>query len=346
MDAPIIILGIESSCDDTSASVLINGVKYSNVISCQSVHEKYGGVVPELASRAHQQNIVPTVKAAISEAGVELENISAIGYTRGPGLLGSLLVGGSFAKGLSMSLNIPLIEVNHMQAHVLAHFIQEKDQKTPVPEFPFLCLTVSGGHTQIVKVNSFDDMELLGHTMDDAAGEAFDKIAKILELPYPGGPLVDQWAQKGNPHAFEFPRSKMAGLNFSFSGLKTSVLYFLQKKQSENPDFIAQNMADICASVQYTIVETLLGKVKRAVRETGITQVALAGGVSANSALRKRLQELAEAKNWNVFIPKMEYTTDNGAMIAISAYFKYLNGQFGKLENAPLARLGVENDLK
>ena len=345
MSTPVIILGIESSCDDTSASVMIDGISQSNIISCQSVHEEFGGVVPELASRAHQQNIVPTVQAALKEANITASELTAIGYTRGPGLLGSLLVGSSFAKGMALSLDIPLIEVNHMQAHILAHFVTEKDGSNDIPEFPFLCLTVSGGHTQIVKVNNHFEMELLGETKDDAAGEAFDKIAKIMGLPYPGGPMIDKLAREGNPHAFEFPRSKMQGLNFSFSGLKTSVLYFLQKEVAKDPDFVAKNQADICASVQYTIVETLLGKVKRAVRETKINRVAVAGGVSANSGLRKSLLALQESKKWRVFLPKMEYTTDNGAMIAISAHLKYLNGDFSSPGNAPMARLSVEDDF-
>ena len=345
MSAPVIILGIESSCDDTSASVMIDGVSQSNVISCQSVHEQFGGVVPELASRAHQQNIVPTVQAALKEANVDVKDLTAIGYTRGPGLLGSLLVGSSFAKGMAMSLAVPLIEVNHMQAHILAHFVTEKDGSNDIPEFPFLCLTVSGGHTQIVKVNNHFEMELLGQTKDDAAGEAFDKIAKIMGLGYPGGPMIDKLAKEGNKHAFEFPRSKMQGLNFSFSGLKTSVLYFLQKQVAIDPNFVENNKADICASVQYTIVETLLGKVKRAVRETGINRVAVAGGVSANSSLRKSLLALQESKKWRVYVPKMEYTTDNGAMIAISAHLKYLKGDFSKPGNAPMARLSVEDDF-
>ena len=345
MSAPIIILGIESSCDDTSASVIIDGVRFSNVISNQEVHEQYGGVVPELASRAHQQNILPTVQSALKQAGVRPDQLSAIGYTRGPGLLGSLLVGSSFAKGFALSLDIPLIEVNHMQAHILAHFVEEKDGKKNIPEFPFLCLTVSGGHTQIVQVNDHFDMRLLGQTQDDAAGEAFDKIAKIMGLGYPGGPLVDKLAQQGDPLKFEFPRSKMQGLNFSFSGLKTSVLYFLQKEVAKNANFVEENKADICASVQYTIIETLLSKVKRAVKETGINRVAVAGGVSANSGLRNGLEKLALDKQWKVYIPKMEYTTDNGAMIAISAYLKYLKGDFSKIGMAPMARLSVENDL-
>ena len=346
MSAPIIILGIESSCDDTSASVMINGVSYSNIISCQSVHEEFGGVVPELASRAHQQNIVPTVQAALKQAGVESHQLSGIGYTREPGLLGSLLVGSSFAKGLALSLDIPLIEVNHMQAHILAHFVTEKDGTSDIPEFPFLCLTVSGGHTQIVKVKNHFDMELLGQTKDDAAGEAFDKIAKIMGLPYPGGPMIDKYAKEGDKHAYEFPRSKMQGLDFSFSGLKTAVLYFLQKQVALNPNFIEENKADICASVQYTIVETLLGKLKRAVRETRINRVAVAGGVSANSGLRSGLLGLQENKNWQVYLPKMEYTTDNGAMIAIAAHLKFLDGEYASKGNAPMARLSVESNMK
>lgn len=345
MSAPVIILGIESSCDDTSASVIIDGVSHSNIISCQKVHEEFGGVVPELASRAHQQNIVPTVQAALKAANITANDLTAIGYTRGPGLLGSLLVGSSFAKGLSMSLDIPLIEVNHMQAHVLAHFVTEKDGSSNIPEFPFLCLTVSGGHTQIVQVNNYFDMTLLGQTLDDAAGEAFDKIAKIMGLPYPGGPLVDKYAKEGNPKAFPFPKSSMKGLDFSFSGLKTSVLYFLQKQVAQAPDFVEQNKADICASVQYTIVETLLNKVKRAVKETQISRVAVAGGVSANSGLRQGLLDLQESKKWQVYLPKMEYCTDNGAMIGITAYYKYLNGDFSVKGNAPMARLSVESNF-
>lgn len=345
MSAPVIILGIESSCDDTSASVIMDGVKLSNVISNQTVHAAFGGVVPELASRAHQQNIVPTVQAALKQAGIKPGQLSAIGYTRGPGLLGSLLVGSSFAKGFALSLDIPLIEVNHMQAHILAHFIQEKELQNAVPKFPFLCLTVSGGHTQIVRVNSHFEMHLLGQTKDDAAGEAFDKIAKIMGLGYPGGPMIDKLAQQGNPNAFEFPKSKMQGLDFSFSGLKTSVLYFLQKKVGENPDFVVQNKEDICASVQKTIVDTLLGKVKRAIKETGIKSIAVAGGVSANSGLRNELLAMGEKNGWKIFVPPFEYTTDNGAMIAIAAYLKYLKGDFSKIGMAPMARLSVENDL-
>ena len=345
MSAPVIILGIESSCDDTSASILIDGTVFSNVTANQKVHQEFGGVVPELASRAHQQNIVPVVQAALKQAGVAPNQLSAIGYTRGPGLLGSLLVGSSFAKGLSKSLQIPLIEVNHMQAHILAHFVKEKTEKIASPTFPFLCLTVSGGHTQIVQVNNYFDMHLLGQTLDDAAGEAFDKIAKILGLPYPGGPLVDTYAQKGNPHTFKFTISSMAGLNYSFSGLKTAVLYFLQKEMAKNKEFINENLANICASVQFTIVEILLNKVKRAVKETGIKQVAIAGGVSANSGLRNSLQKLAQEKGWEIYLPKMAYCTDNGAMIGIAAHFKYLNQDYSTASRAPMARLSVEEKL-
>lgn len=345
MKPPIVILGIESSCDDTSVSVLINGECFSNVISGQKVHEDYGGVVPELASRAHQQNILPTVHLAIERAGIKLRDISAIGYTRGPGLLGSLMVGSSFAKGLSMSLQVPLIEVNHMQAHILAHFIQNKGERKEVPEFPFLCLTVSGGHTQIVKVTNYFEMEELGKTLDDAAGEAFDKIAKIMGLPYPGGPMIDKLAEKGNPNAFEFPKSKMQGLNFSFSGLKTAVLYFLQKQIAINPNFIEENKDDLCASIQYTIVTTLMGKIKRAIRETGINTIAVAGGVSANSGLRKALLDLEKDGRKKVFVPDFGYTTDNGAMIAMAAYLKFLDNDFAQTGHAPKSRLSVEDSL-
>ncbi len=339
MASPTVILGIESSCDDTSASVIVDGVKYSNIIAGQEVHQKYGGVVPELASRAHQINIVPVVDLALKEAGVTVRDLSAVGYTRGPGLLGSLLVGSSFAKGLVTALGIPLIEVHHLQAHILAHFIREKDENNEVPGFPFLCLTVSGGHTQIVRVDDYFKMTVLGQTQDDAAGEAFDKIAKILGLDYPGGPLLDKLAQKGNYAAFEFPRARMRGLDFSFSGLKTSVLYFVQKKTAMDPGFIENNLHDIAASVQYTIVETLMSKLNRAVRETGIKTVAIAGGVSANSYLRSALKEKETSKGWKVFVPKMEYCMDNAAMIAITAYFKYLEGDFSNITATPSARL-------
>ena len=329
-----IILGIESSCDETSASICIDGEIKSNIIAGQAVHAKYGGVVPELASRAHQQNIIPTVDQAIREAKVHKNEIDAVAFTRGPGLLGSLLVGTSFAKSFALARNIPLIDINHMQAHILAHFIED-----PKPSFPFLCLTVSGGHTQIVLVKDYFDMELLGETLDDAAGEAFDKTAKILQLPYPGGPLVDKYAQEGNPDAFSLPEPQIADLNFSFSGLKTAILYLVQKHEKENPDFLQENLKDVCASVQARIVSILLNKVKKAAKQTGIKDIAIAGGVSANSGLRSALLATGERYKWNVFIPKFEYCTDNAAMIAIAGYHKYLKQDFVGQEVAPLARL-------
>ncbi|MGJ1261559.1 tRNA (adenosine(37)-N6)-threonylcarbamoyltransferase complex transferase subunit TsaD [Sphingobacterium spiritivorum] len=329
-----IILGIESSCDETSASICIDGEIKSNIIAGQAVHAKYGGVVPELASRAHQQNIIPTVDQAIREAKVHKNEIDAVAFTRGPGLLGSLLVGTSFAKSFALARNIPLIDVNHMQAHILAHFIED-----PKPSFPFLCLTVSGGHTQIVLVKDYFDMELLGETLDDAAGEAFDKTAKILQLPYPGGPLVDKYAQEGNPDAFSLPEPQIADLNFSFSGLKTAILYLVQKHEKENPDFLQENLKDVCASVQARIVSILLNKVKKAAKQTGIKDIAIAGGVSANSGLRSALLTMGDLYKWNVFIPKFEYCTDNAAMIAIAGYHKYLKQDFVGQEVAPLARL-------
>lgn len=329
-----IILGIESSCDETSASICIDGEIKSNIIAGQAVHAKYGGVVPELASRAHQQNIIPTVDQAIREAKVHKNEIDAVAFTRGPGLLGSLLVGTSFAKSFALARNIPLIDVNHMQAHILAHFIED-----PKPSFPFLCLTVSGGHTQIVLVKDYFDMELLGETLDDAAGEAFDKTAKILQLPYPGGPLVDKYAQEGNPDAFSLPEPQIADLNFSFSGLKTAILYLVQKHEKENPDFLQENLKDVCASVQARIVSILLNKVKKAAKQTGIKDIAIAGGVSANSGLRSALLAIGDRYKWNVFIPKFEYCTDNAAMIAIAGYHKYLKQDFVGQEVAPLARL-------
>ncbi|MGJ1387827.1 tRNA (adenosine(37)-N6)-threonylcarbamoyltransferase complex transferase subunit TsaD [Sphingobacterium spiritivorum] len=329
-----IILGIESSCDETSASICIDGEIKSNIIAGQAVHAKYGGVVPELASRAHQQNIIPTVDQAIREAKVHKNEIDAVAFTRGPGLLGSLLVGTSFAKSFALARNIPLIDVNHMQAHILAHFIED-----PKPSFPFLCLTVSGGHTQIVLVKDYFEMELLGETLDDAAGEAFDKTAKILQLPYPGGPLVDKYAQEGNPDAFSLPEPQIADLNFSFSGLKTAILYLVQKHEKENPDFLQENLKDVCASVQARIVSILLNKVKKAAKQTGIKDIAIAGGVSANSGLRSALLAMGDRYKWNVFIPKFEYCTDNAAMIAISGYHKYLKQDFVGQEVAPLARL-------
>ena len=328
------ILGIESSCDETSVAVCVNGEIRSNIIATQAVHQQYGGVVPELASRAHQQNIVPAVQEALSTAKISKNELSAIAFTRGPGLLGSLLVGTSFAKGFALAKNLPLIEVNHMQAHILAHFID-----TPKPSFPFLCLTVSGGHTQIVLVKNYFDMEVLGSTIDDAAGEAFDKTAKILGLPYPGGPLVDKYAQAGNPHAFSFPEPQIPDLNFSFSGLKTSILYFINKGVQQNPNFIQEHLEDICASVQNRIITILLAKLTKAAKLYGISQVAIAGGVSANSGLRKALQDLAEQQNWEVFIPKFEYCTDNAAMIAIAGYYKFLAADFVGQDVAPLARM-------
>jgi len=335
----IYILGIESSCDDTSAAVICDGVALSNVVANQEVHAQYGGVVPELASRAHQQNIVPVVQQAIQRAGITKEDLSAIAFTKGPGLMGSLLVGTSFAKSLSLGLGIPLIDVNHMQAHILAHFIKEEGSK--IPPFPFVCLTVSGGHTQIVKINNHFDMEILGETIDDAVGEAYDKSAKILGLPYPGGPLVDKYAQKGNPKAFPFTKPKVGDLEFSFSGLKTGILYFIQKNVKENPKFIEENLFDICASIQHTIVEILMDKLKNAVKLTGIKHIAIAGGVSANSEIRKRLQLAQEHWGWTTYIPKFQYTTDNAAMIAITGYLKYLNKDFSEISTKAEARLKV-----
>ena len=338
----IYILGIESSCDDTSASVICNGKVLSNVVANQEIHAKYGGVVPELASRAHQQNIVPVIQQAIQQANIDKKDLNAIAFTRGPGLMGSLLVGTSFAKSLSLALNIPLIAVNHMQGHVLAHFIEEEDQQKP--PFPFLCLTISGGHTQIVKITNYFTMEVLGETLDDAVGEAFDKSAKILGLPYPGGPLIDKHAKLGNPKAFKFTKPKVGGLNFSFSGLKTAILYFIQKKVKENPTFIEENLDDICASIQYTIVEILFDKVKKAIDETGIKHIAIAGGVSANSEIRKVLKSYEEKLGWTTYIPKFEYTTDNAAMIAIVGYLKYLENNFSNETITATARLKVNED--
>ena len=335
----IYILAIESSCDDTAAAVLKNDTLLSNIVATQQVHQKYGGVVPELASRAHQQNIVPVIHQAIDEANIDKKDISAIAFTKGPGLMGSLLVGTSFAKSLAMGLNVPLIEVNHMQAHILAHFITEENFSKP--GFPFLALTISGGHTQIVKVSNHFEMEVIGQTIDDAVGEAFDKSAKILGLPYPGGPLIDKYAKIGNPKAFKFTKPKVEGLDFSFSGLKTAVLYFIQKQVKENPDFIEENRNDICASIQYTIVEILMDKLKRAVKQTGIKEIAIGGGVSANSGIRKALHE-AEAKyGWKTYVPKFEYTTDNAAMIGIVGYYKYLNKDFCDLSVTAQARYKI-----
>ena len=322
----VFILAIESSCDDTASAVLQNDKVLSNVVANQLIHNEYGGVVPELASRAHQQNIVPVVDAALRKANIKKEQLSAIAFTQGPGLMGSLLVGSSFAKSLALALNIPLIAVNHMQAHVLAHFIDEENFQKPT--FPFLALTISGGHTQIIQVNAFFDMEIIGETTDDAVGEAFDKSAKILGLPYPGGPLVDKYAQLGNPKAFVFTKPKVPGLDFSFSGLKTAILYFIQKKTIENPNFIEENRNDICASIQHTIIEILMDKLKLAVKQTGIKQIAIGGGVSANSGIRKTLKEAEQKYGWKTYIPKFEYTTDNAAMIGIVGYQKFLIENF------------------
>lgn len=333
------ILAIESSCDDTSAAVICNDKILSNVVANQEVHSKYGGVVPELASRAHQQNIVPVVQQALEQANISKEQLNAIAFTKGPGLMGSLLVGTSFAKSFALGLGVPLIDVNHMQAHILAHFINEENSKTPT--FPFICLTISGGHTQIVQVNDYSDMEILGETIDDAVGEAFDKSAKILGLPYPGGPLVDKYAQLGNPKAFPFTKPKVGDLNFSFSGLKTAVLYFIQREVKNNPKFIEENLNDICASIQITIVEILMDKLKKAVKQTGIKQIAIAGGVSANSEIRKRLQKAEKHLKWETYIPKFEYTTDNAAMIAISGYLKYINNAYADVSVTAQARLKV-----
>ena len=328
------ILGIESSCDDTAAAVIKNGSILSNVVATQSIHKEYGGVVPELASRAHQQNIVPVVQLALQKANIDKKQLNAIAFTRGPGLMGSLLVGTSFAKSLAMGLEVPLIEVNHMQAHILAHFIKTDEQS--IPTFPFLAMTISGGHTQIVKVTDYFQMEVIGQTLDDAVGEAFDKSAKLLGLPYPGGPLIDQYARLGNPKAFPFPKPKVGPLDFSFSGLKTAVLYFIEKNSKDNPEFIKENLNDICASLQFTIVDYLMDKVKNAVKQTKIKTVAIGGGVSANSGIRKALQETESNLGWKVHIPKFEYCTDNAAMIAIVGELKYQQKLF--TSNAVVAK--------
>lgn len=333
----VFILAIESSCDDTAAAVLYNDKVLSNVVANQLIHNQYGGVVPELASRAHQQNIVPVIDAALKKAGITKEQLSAIAFTQGPGLMGSLLVGSSFAKSLATALNIPLVAVNHMHAHILAHFIDEEGYEKP--EFPFLALTISGGHTQIVRVDGYFDMTIIGETTDDAVGEAFDKSAKILGLPYPGGPLVDKLAQSGNPKAFAFTKPKVAGLDFSFSGLKTAILYFIQKNQKENPFFIEDNKNDICASIQHTIIEILMDKLKQAIKETGINQIAIGGGVSANSGIRNTLKEAEKKYGWKTFIPKFEYTTDNAAMIGIVGYQKYLSQHFETASVVSKARI-------
>ena len=328
------ILAIESSCDETSAAVIIIGKIRSNIVATQIIHQLYGGVVPELASRAHQQHIIPVVVEALQTAKVTKNELNAIAFTRGPGLLGALLVGASFAKSMALGLDLPLIEVNHMQAHVLAHFIDD-----PAPSFPFLCLTVSGGHTQIVLVRDFLDMEIIGQTQDDAVGEAFDKSAKLLGLPYPGGPLIDKYAQRGNPLAFSLPTGEMPALDFSFSGIKTAILYFLQKQTRQNPNFIDQNLADICASIQHTLVKTLMQKLKKAALQTGIRQIAIAGGVSANSGLRAALVQAGQTNKWEVYVPKFEYCTDNAAMIAMAAHYKYLEADFCGQDVSPLPRM-------
>lgn len=336
-NSEVFILAIESSCDDTAAAVLHNDKVLSNVVANQLIHNQYGGVVPELASRAHQQNIVPVIDAALRKANIQKEQLSAIAFTQGPGLMGSLLVGSSFAKSMALALQIPLIAVNHMHAHILAHFIDE--QGFDKPEFPFLALTISGGHTQIVRVDGFFDMTIIGETTDDAVGEAFDKSAKILGLPYPGGPLVDKYAQLGNPKAFPFTKPKVPNLDFSFSGLKTAILYFIQKKKQENPNFIDENINDICASIQYTIIEILMDKLKLAVKETGIKQIAIGGGVSANSGIRNTLKEAEKKYGWKTFIPKFEYTTDNAAMIGIVGYQKFLSEHFENSSVVSKARI-------
>ena len=336
----VTILAIESSCDDTSCAVISDGILKSNVIAGQKVHEAYGGVVPELASRAHQQNIVPVVSEAIRQAGIKKEDISAIAYTRGPGLLGSLLVGTSFAKGLAIALNVPLIDVNHLHAHVLSHFIKEEESDS-VPEFPYLCLLISGGNSQIVLVKAADDMEILGQTIDDAAGEAFDKCAKVMGLPYPGGPHIDRLAAEGDPEKFKFSKPHIQDLDYSFSGLKTSFLYTVRDNMKENPNFIEENMADLCASLQKTIIDILLNKLKKAIRQTGVKHVAIGGGVSANSGVRKAVEELCNHLHVKAWIPKRIFTTDNAAMVAIAGYHKYNKGEFGNLDQPPYARVTI-----
>lgn len=335
----ITILGIESSCDDTSAAVVRDRVLLSNVIASQAVHEQYGGVIPELASRAHQQNIIPVVDTALRQAGVTLDEVDAIAFTRGPGLLGSLLVGVSFAKGLSIANNIPLVEVNHLQGHILSHFIDLPDTETPHPEFPFLCLLVSGGHTQIVKVNSPLEMEIVGTTIDDAAGEAFDKCAKVMGLPYPGGPVIDRLAAEGDPDSIRFAKPRMEGFDYSFSGLKTSFLYTLRDEMAVDPTFIERRKADLCASLQKTIIDILLNKLVKAAKHYRIKDIAIAGGVSANSGLRNAVAEEGRRRGWHTFIPERKFTTDNAAMIAISGYYRYQTGHFASLDTTPVARL-------
>lgn len=340
MNKKITILGVESSCDDTSAALIKNDVLLSNKVANQEIHRAYGGVVPELASRAHQQNIIPVVDQAIQEAGVKIQDIDAIAFTRGPGLMGSLLVGTSFAKGFALANEIPLIEINHLHAHVMALFIQEDEYNPkPVPKFPFLCLLVSGGNSQILIVRDFLDMEIIGRTIDDAAGEAFDKCGKIMGLPYPAGPIIDKRAKKGNPLAFEFNKPRLQGLDYSFSGLKTSFLYFIRDELKKNPSFIDERINDLCASLQRTIVEILINKLKRASKETGILEIGIAGGVSANSGLKSELHKQAQKLAWNIYIPKLAFTTDNAAMVCITGYYKYLNSEFADQSIAPIARI-------
>ena len=339
-----IILGIESSCDDTSAAIIQGNKILSNIAANQEIHNDYGGVVPELASRAHQQNIIPVVEKSLSKANIQQKDISAVGFTRGPGLLGSLLVGTSFAKSLAMSLNVPLIEVNHLQAHILAHFID--DANIMPPKFPFLCLTVSGGHTMIVLLKDYFDMEIIGKTIDDAAGEAFDKIGKIFNLDYPAGPIVDRLAKTGDKNSFKFNKPKLEEYDYSFSGIKTSVIYFIQKEVKKNPDFIKENLPDLCASVQKSIVEILMDKLEKASKELNINEVAIAGGVSANSGLREAMQQNAEKLGWNIYIPKFEYTTDNAAMIAMVAKLKFDRGEFADLSVSATARYDIEEGFK
>jgi N6-L-threonylcarbamoyladenine synthase len=334
----VTILAIESSCDDTSAAVVRDGYILSNLIAGQDIHMSYGGVVPELASRAHQANIVPVADQALKKAGVGVDEIDAVAFTQGPGLLGSLLVGTSFAKGFALACRIPLIEVNHLHAHILAHFILEKDEENQVPAFPFLCLLVSGGHTRIIVLRSHFEMEILGNTIDDAAGEAFDKCGKLMDFPYPAGPMIDKLASEGNNKAFSFSKPLVKGLDFSFSGLKTSFLYFLRDRMKEDPEFIAKNRADLCASLQETIISILITKLVRASQQTGIKEVGIAGGVSANSGLRNGLSREGEKRGWNLFLPPLRYTTDNAAMIGITGYYKYLRGEFSGQDVAPLAR--------
>ena len=341
----ITILGIESSCDDTSAAVIRNNVLLSNVIASQAVHIKYGGVIPELASRAHQQNIVPVIDTALKEAGITADKLDAIAFTRGPGLLGSLMVGVSFAKGLSIAHNIPMVEVNHLQGHILSHFLDLPDRQLPHPAFPFLCLLVSGGHTQIVRVDSPLQMEIIGTTIDDAAGEAFDKCAKVMGLPYPGGPVIDRLAKEGNPKVFRFAKPHVADLDYSFSGLKTSFLYTLRDEVAADPDFVEKNKADLCASLQRTIVEILLDKLVKASKLTGIKDIAIAGGVSANSGLRDGITAEGKKRGWRTFLPEFRFTTDNAAMIALSGFYRYQQGELASLDVAPVARLEELNAL-